>query len=405
MAEDFYAGILDDVEPPPPASGKPAATPQEPPPQPNSKMSGAADTILPGAVGAVVGNLAQRYGPKPDYMTQPFQNATVSLENASDVENLTNSRLSNIENIHKGNVGQMESLHQKHLADLEPLKAAYDEARHKASMLDALDFGERKVPGASGTYNYGAVMPGDEVPHKLLTEMEDMTKGQHGQGAHDIAERNRIAANKQRALGLGDYRLSGSLEGQLFTPPVQGVTPAEQRNAKIAHDLAKSAYETHLKATTALGKELEQLRGTVPEGKREAVKKLADAELEKQKAMRALERVTDKPSFIGKAFNKLPYGKEVSDAFSTANKVMNTNPVLKHVLPTVGGGLGMMELLSGAEHLNKDEKLKGALEMMSGAGGLLGAVPHPLARGIGLGMQAPLMGYEGYNYLKDKLNK
>ena len=62
-----------------------------------------------------------------------------------------------------------------------------------------------------------------------------------------------------------------------------------------------------------------------------------------------------------------------------------------------------MQTLEGLEHWNKGQKVKGGLEMLSGLGGMVGTIPHPIARGVGLASQVPYLGYEGYEHLKDKL--
>ena len=408
IPSEHYAGIFD--EPPAPAISSVAQDTSQAEPKGTVTLSSptinSVESVIPAALGAGAGEMLLKKGPQPDYMRPEFQEATTKLSDAEIAKNSYQKSLDNINRLHLNSIEQLQNVHDDHVAKLSMLKDKLNEATHRATMLDALDFGERKVAGAPMSYNYGAVIPGEKIPHKLLTQVEDMSKAnEQGTSAWQIAEKNRIAAAKQKALGLGDYRLSGELEGELYKPPVQGVTPGEQRLAKRAYDLAKAEHDSHAEITHKIGKQLEELKSAVPEGKKEAAKKLTEADIQRQQALDRLGKATDQPSIIGKTIAKMPYGQEAMDVLAKANAAMNANPVLRHVLPTVGGGLGTIQGLQGIEDWQKGQKLKGALEAISGAGGVLSAVPHPLARGVGLGMQLPYLGYEGYEYLSDKLKR
>jgi flagellar biosynthesis chaperone FliJ len=408
IPSEHYAGIFD--EPPAPAISSAPQDASQATPQGTVTLSSptinSVESVIPAALGAGAGEMLLKKGPKPDYMTPAFQEATTAASDAGITKDVLQNSLNNINNLHLNSINQLENVHADHLETLKQLRAKLDEAHHRATMLDALDFGERKVAGAPMSYNYGAVIPGEKIPHKLLTQVEDMSKAnEQGTSAWQIAEKNRIAAAKQKALGYGDYRLSGELEGELYKPPVQGVTPGEQRLARKAYELAKAEHDSHAEITSKIGKQLEELKSISPKGKEDLTKKLTHAEIERQKALEKLSQLSDQPSFIGRSVAKLPYGQETLNMLEKANRAMNANPVLRHVLPTVGGGLGTIQGLQGIEDWQKGQKLKGALEAISGAGGVLSAVPHPLARGVGLGMQLPYLGYEGYEYLSDKLKR
>ena len=72
-------------------------------------------------------------------------------------------------------------------------------------------------------------------------------------------------------------------------------------------------------------------------------------------------------------------------------------------MPTAGVGLGGLQLAQGYDSIKNNNKIHGALEMASGVGGLLGAVPTPYTRGAGLALQAPLAAYELGKYAYDKV--
>ena len=359
--------------------------------------------VAPAAVGAGMGTALSKYGTKPYELTPEFQAATSALTDVGIDKNAIQSNLNNINAAHTNSIGQLEATYADHLSELKTLEQKLNEARHRAEMLDALDFGERKVPGASGTYNYTAVMPGDEIPHKMVLEATDMTTGKHGTGAGDVAERNRLLAEKTKSLGYGDYRLKGNLENQLFVPPQKGITPGEQRLAKKAFDLAKSEHDAQMLATKSLADQLEKLKGSKPTEHRDASKALSNIEREYLKAKAKVESLTPSPGRIGQALNRIPGVEPALSALNAANQWVNRTPVVKHVLPAAGGALSGVQTLEGLEHWNKGQKVKGGLEMLSGLGGMVGTIPHPIARGIGLASQVPYLGYEGYEHLKDKL--
>jgi hypothetical protein len=361
------------------------------------------DQVLPAVVGAGTGLALSKYGTQPYELTPEFKTAKTALSDADIAKNSIQSNLNNINAAHAGSVGQLEIAYADRLSQLKTLEQQLNEAKHRAEMLDALDFGERKVPGASGTYNYTAVMPGDEIPHKMIIQAEDMTTGQHGKGAGDIAEKNRLLAEKQRALGYGDYRLKGNLENQLFVPPQKGITPGEQRRAKKAYDIAKSAHSEYVAETKKLADQLEKLKVSKPEGYSNAAKALSNIEIDYLKAQGKLEDLIPKPGRIAQALNRIPGVEPTLGALSAANQWINRTPVVKRVVPAGMGALSSVQALEGLEDWNKGEKVKGGLEMLSGVGGMIGTMPHPIARGIGLASQLPYLGYEGYEYLADKL--
>ena len=359
--------------------------------------------LAPAGIGTVMGTALSKYGTKPYELTPEFKTAQSAFTDVDIAKNAIQSNLDTINATHAGSIGQLEATYADRLSELKTLEQKLNEARHRAEMLDALDFGERKVPGASGTYNYTAVMPGDEIPHKMLLEATDMTTGKHGTGAGDVAERNRLLAEKQKALGLQDYRIRGNLENQLFVPPQKGVTPGEQRLAKKAFDLAKAEHDAQMLTTKSLADQLEKLKKSNPEGYRDATKALSNIEIEYLKAQGKLKDLTPSPGRIGQALNRIPGVEPTLGALNAANQWVNRTPVVKHLLPAAGGALSGMQTVQGLEDWKKGQKVKGGLEVLSGLGGMVGTIPHPIARGIGLASQVPYLGYEGYEYLSDKL--
>ena len=361
------------------------------------------DQLAPAGAGAVMGTALSKYGTKPYELTPAFQEATSVMSDADIKQNAIQKELDRINQLHISNLDQLQSVHEDHTNKLQTLKQKLDEARHRAEMIDALDFGERKVPGASATYNYTAVMPGDEIPHKMILEAKDMTTGQHGTGAGDIAEKNRLLAEKTKALGLQEYRLSGKLDSQLFVPPQKGVTPTEQRLAKAAYELAKAEHDTHLSITQEIANKIDKLKASTPIEKTRLAAKLLEADIFKLQAMEKLKQLTPSPGKIGQVLNRIPGVEPTLGALNAANQWVNRTPVVKHLLPAAGGALSSMQTVEGLEDWKKGQKLKGGLEMLSGLGGMVGTIPHPYARGIGLASQVPYLGYEGYEYLSDKL--
>jgi hypothetical protein len=64
----------------------------------------------------------------------------------------------------------------------------------------------------------------------------------------------------------------------------------------------------------------------------------------------------------------------------------------------IGGGLAGYDLYQAKQDYEQGDYGQALLHGLSGAGGALMAVPHPIAKGVGLGMTAPLLAYEGYKY-------
>jgi hypothetical protein len=90
-----------------------------------------------------------------------------------------------------------------------------------------------KVAGASGSENYGRKMPGQVPPEAMLAEIEDQTRGKNprGKGAWDIADRNAANIEKQKRLGMGGYKMTGTGAEQFVLSPEDTALREEQMKA------------------------------------------------------------------------------------------------------------------------------------------------------------------------------
>jgi hypothetical protein len=105
-----------------------------------------------------------------------------------------------------------------------------------------------KVAGASGTENYARKMPGQLPPEAMLSQVEDMTTGKNprGMGSGDIAARNAANIQKQKDMGLGGYKMTGTGSEQFVLGPEetarrQAQMDAAGQRAKQLSPLAQAA--------------------------------------------------------------------------------------------------------------------------------------------------------------------
>jgi len=208
-----------------------------------------------------------------------------------------------------------------------------------------------KVAGASGSENYGRKMPGQVPPEAMLAEIEDQTRGKNprGKGAWDIADRNAANIEKQKRLGMGEYKMTGTGSEQLVLSPEATARRQAQMDtaAAKAKQLAPQVQAAQAEAEAAFEarKAAENIRQREIAAAQKAAREAQTAQSVAQTGVKAATKAA--PSGLGKI-----------GAF--AQKVPFAN-----VLGGVGAGL------SAAEALNRYEKGDTSGAVLSGVQAVL----------------------------------
>lgn len=206
----------------------------------------------------------------------------------------------------------------------------------------------RKVPGDPGTLNYARQMAAQQLPEKLVQTVEDMTTGKNprGLGAGDVIARDIENLAKIKALGAGDFTLTGKGAGEIMVPGSE----AQRRAAEAA---IRNQQEVNA-AAQLRAQRLAELKNTVIPGE----KMLAAA---------------------GKT------GQGLMDL------TKSTIPRLAgHALSGAGAGFSAVDV---ADRLRRGEYGRAAISALGGAGDVATMSRHPLAMALGLpaGIGAPLV--------------
>jgi hypothetical protein len=193
-----------------------------------------------------------------------------------------------------------------------------------------------KVANAAGSENYGRKMPGQVPPDAMLAEIEDQTRGKNprGKGAWDIADKNAANIEKQKRLGMGGYKMTGTGSEQLVLSPEETARRQAQMDAagQKAKQLTPQVQTAQAQADTAL--EAQRSAEKIRQREVAAAQKTArEAQTSADTAKSVLKSATQEaPSGIGKIG-------------ALVQKIPGTN---------ILGGLGAG--MSAAEALNRYEK-------------------------------------------------
>lgn len=193
-----------------------------------------------------------------------------------------------------------------------------------------------KVAGESGTKTYARVMPGQLPPEAMLAEVEDQTRGKNprGKGAWDIADQNAANIQKQKDMGLGGYKMTGTGSEQFVLGPEetarrQAQMDAAGQRAKQLSPLAQTAQgeaEAARQARETADRIRQREVASAQKAAREAQTAQSVAQTGVQAATEAAPRGLGK---VGALAQKIPFGNLLA-----------------------GAGMGM----SAAEALNRYEK-------------------------------------------------
>jgi len=98
------------------------------------------------------------------------------------------------------------------------LEQAFQAAQRQVSeTLPRAEALAQQASQASGNQKYLQAFADQDVPNTLRKSVEDMTRGNpRGKGAWDLLDQNAAAAAKQKALGMGDYQMTGKGSGELM---------------------------------------------------------------------------------------------------------------------------------------------------------------------------------------------
>ena len=344
-----------------------------------------ADYLGPGLAGAALGAAAAKYGPQPYNLAPDFIKDQEALSGKIAAHNKASDLLDMARTEH---ASTFDTAHQLHMDKLEALKNAEDmlaQATEHAQQLDAIPpegAGQKWIPTSAAT--------------GTPTGAAETTVSEAGQ-------LSRLA--KDRPPG---YNLTNSgiwVQGQGDVAPI---LTKEQEAAKAAaarnYIAAQQLRDTHQKIAAQSAAELEKMKKAVPSNVTNLQKRLNDLAIERAEIEQRLKAKTPSASTVQRFLSeKVPYADKAMEALGEVNNFINKTPGLKYAAPALSAGLGVPQTFSGMQHYNEGQKLKGALEMLSGAGGVIGAFPHPATRAAGALAQVPYMGYEAAEYLHDKL--
>lgn len=349
------------------------------------KASKVAGDLVPAAAGAITGNVLSKYGAQPYNITPEFKAAQAKTKAADITSKELQKFLQGIDTSQLTNVNQLQSIHDTQLSQLNKMRERAIAAHAKAASLDALPPG---TPGDKWSATSAAMgSPG-------------------GDTVSDAARNSRMTKAMSVLEGTGEAaKFSVNREGIIVPNKKSNALTDVQKIARQEYTVAQALYDAKMAEYAKVANDLKKLQASTPPGRPQAAKDAQSALTSKLIAEANLKDLTPTPSFAERMIAKVPGGQTMMDYAGKANTALSTTPVLKYALPTLGGGFGAVQGLEGIEDYSKGNQGEGALKMLSGAGGILGSMPHPYARAAGALAQIPLLGYEGYQYAKKKLSE
>jgi hypothetical protein len=288
--------------------------------------------------GAAVGLIPEFFGNKGlKEMEQGVKDAKAAFELAKSNAQAAAGASSETAQKLAAEAARLEQEYKASLSGYQALERELAEAMAESKRFMPPEVDARgKVAGASGSANYGRVMPGQQIPEALINEIEDMTGGKNprGKGAWDIARQNAENIEKQKQLGGSSWQLSGKGNEQFVLPSEEIARRQAQMDA--AGQKAKQ-----------LSPQVEAARAEVDAktSARDAAEKLRQKEVAaaQKTAREAQTAATAAQTTVNTAVKNAP--SNIGKAGALWQKIPGANIL-------AGAGMGM----SAAEALNRYEK-------------------------------------------------
>lgn len=356
---------------------------------PPARQSSVTVTGAPSNVGDVAESAAglalAKLNAKPYNLTTKFVNAQNALAEELAKHEVHTQAVNDIETKKLANYAQAQDVHNIKLDALKNAELMHEQALAHATALDALP-----PEGAGAKWIPTSAAAGTPT----------------GTAETTVSEAGKLSRTA-KVLKSGE----GLTNSGIIVPEKYGNAPpiltAEQETAKTLatknYIAAKEALEAQKKITFDSAADLHKLGLVEPKGLSTAQSKVTDSLAAQAALKQQIGSLTPIPNAMDKLIAKIPYGQEAVDTLGKGAALVNKIPGAKFILPTAGVGLGGLQLTEGYDNLTHNDKIHGALQMASGVGGVVGAIPTPYTRGAGLALQAPLAAYElgkyGYNKL------
>ncbi len=322
---------------------------------------------------------------KPYNLTPKFVNAQNALAEELAKHEVHTQAVNDIETKKLANYAQAQDVHNIKLDALKNAELMHEQALAHATALDALP-----PEGAGAKWIPTSAAAGTPT----------------GTAETTVSEAGKLSRTA-KVLKSGE----GLTNSGIIVPEKYGNAPpiltAEQETAKTLatknYIAAKEALEAQKQIAFQSASDLHKLGLVEPKGLSTAQAKVTDSLAAQAALKQQIGSLTPIPNAMDKLIAKIPYGQEAVDTLGKGAALVNKIPGAKFILPTAGVGLGGLQLTEGYDNLTHNDKIHGALQMASGVGGVVGAIPTPYTRGAGLALQAPLAAYElgkyGYNKL------
>jgi hypothetical protein len=373
-----------------------ATTQQEPPPQQQDSnlMAG----IAGGLAGGTLGLATKMLAPAPTRPTTAgFDRASEAMAKAVDRLRIAQSAFSS------GIVPQDLAMQEMQAArnEIASIKQSLGNLPSQPAPSpapSALDESFRaKRAGGSGAENYLRKMSSAQLPDVVYGAAEDMRKANpRSQGAYQLLEKDLVAQENIRRMGITNQRLVGSGPGQLSLPADVASSVESRMAAQRASEAAQEAGR--LQQIEAQRSALQQQQQIANARAQAAAQQLKESRSATTGVDRASSKVAEAEAALARAAEAKP---------SLASRIgyqIATNPVLAKSLAGVGGAMSLHDAKMRA---NQGDYLGAGLSGLEAGFAGLSVAPFLPAKAVGalggLGMAAGR--YLGENFGADTLER
>jgi len=332
-----------------------------PPPSPPSDYT---PEVIGGVTGAVIGSRAPKYeNPKLSSARSDYAGAQASEGSLKgELTRMQGNRLDAVDN---ARLTASDAQAEVNMARQE-LNAAEEAARKLNALPEPVASSSATEAAVKGSSNVeGALSQGALKHSEKMGEVREANQVRKG-----------IAGYRQGLPSTERVPLTG------YTQSSRLIVPNELANAPV-----KSAAQI----------EAENRLQVAKDNHAAAVKRAADARVQQESASRPTRAETTLSSDVTKASSTTAGRKAALEELEKARSFLSKIPGFN----TIMGGLSGAELVHAYRELEAGNTLEGVMAGLSGVGGLISMVPHPVAKAVGTAMTLPPLAYQGYKAYKN----